>query len=77
LNTKIKSKSEDHEYEIPLQAAARWNYVNIVHLLLEKGGYERKDIENCLKTKDLKPPVVSLLKSHLKLIKRKSGCGCF
>jgi ankyrin repeat protein len=77
LNTKIKSKSEDNEYETPLQAAARWNYVNIVHLLLDKGGYERKDIENCLKMKNLKPSVTSILKSHLKLIRRKSGCGCF
>jgi ankyrin repeat protein len=77
LNPKIKSKTEDNEFETPLQVAVRWNYVNIVHLLLDKGGYDKKDIENCLKMENLKSPVVSILKSHLKLIRRKSGCGCF
>jgi ankyrin repeat protein len=77
LNTKVKSKIDNNEYETPLQVAARWNYVNIVNLLLEKGNYEVKDIQSCLKMPGLKPATVTILKSHFKTFQAKKGCACF
>jgi ankyrin repeat protein len=77
LNTKVKSRTETNEFETPLQVAARWHYVNIVQLLLERGKYEKEEVENCLKMKGLKPSIVTLLKNHLKLIKKKGKCSCF
>jgi hypothetical protein len=77
LNGKIKSKAQEYEFETPLQVAARWNYINIVKLLLGKVDYSRSEIEICLKTSTLKPPTIAILKNKLKDMKKKKGCSCF
>jgi ankyrin repeat protein len=77
LNTKIKSKSDENEFETPLQVAARWGYTNIVKLLLEKGGYDSLDIDNALKIPDLKKNIITMLKVHFKTIGRRRSCACF
>jgi ankyrin repeat protein len=77
LNTKIKSKSDDNEFETPLQVGARWGYTTIVKLLLEKGGYDSVDVENTLKCKGLKKGMINMLKIHLRTIRRRKGCVCF
>lgn len=78
LNANILSKSDDNEYESCLQVAARWNYPDIVQLLLDKGNLQQKDLEDTLKIKYLKKPVAKLIKKKLKSEKRsKGGCACF
>jgi len=81
LNPSILSKSDSNEFETCLQVAARWGYNDIVMAILEKrlDLIKTEEIENTLKIENLKPSIVKLLKSFLKLKSKKSkkGCACF
>lgn len=78
LSASIPSKSDNDEYESCLQVAARWNFIDIVQLLLNKGNLKQNDLEDTLKLKYIKKPVANLIKNKLKLEKRnKGGCACF
>jgi ankyrin repeat protein len=77
LNTKIKSKADNNDFELPLHAAARWGYVNIVKLLLERGKYTSQEIKTCLAMDLLKESTAMVLRNHLKEVKKSKGCSCF
>ncbi len=79
LDPSIKSKSDDDELENCIQVAARWNYINIVKLLLDSGKVQEIDIQEILKNKYIKKPVIKLLYEHTnKKNKGKKGCcACF
>ena len=79
LNPSIKSKSDENELETCIQVAARWNYVDIVKLLLDSGKVLDLEIKDVLKNKHLKKPVVNLINEHLtkKGKGKKGGCACF
>lgn len=77
MNALIKSKSDDNEWESCLQVAARWNYITIVNLLLERGNFKNIDIIEVLKLRYLKKPMINLLKIHNDRIVKKKGCHCF
>ncbi len=79
LNTSIKSKSDNDEYETCLQVAARWNYSKLVALLLDKGNISPDELKETLKNKSLKKHITELINKDLlkKSGRNKKGCACF
>jgi ankyrin repeat protein len=76
----IKSKTDENDFENCLDVAARWNYVEIVKLLLDKGNFSEGEIRQTLKSKNLTKSVKDLINSHLSSknqSKKKKGCACF
>ncbi len=79
MNPSIKSKSDEDELESCIQVAARWNYTNIVKLLLDSGKVLEIDIKETLKNKYIKKPITHMLNEHInkKNKIKKGGCACF
>ena len=67
LNPMVKSKLDEKEGESPLGVAARWNYINIVNLLLEKVEYKREHIIEVLDMQGLTKRIRKTLKRHYKI----------
>lgn len=80
LNPNLKSKTDDNEYETCLQVAVRWNYVDIVKLLLEKCKLSEVEVSEAMKN-CFNKQILNLLKQYLKekygAKGKKSGCACF
>jgi hypothetical protein len=78
LNPFVKSKMDEREMESPLGVASRWNFINIVNLLLEKVPYKKGDLEEVLGMQGLTKKIRSLLKRHYtnQFIVRKSFFCC-
>jgi hypothetical protein len=66
LNPMVKSKLDEKEGESPLGVAARWNYINIVNLLLEKVEYKKENITEVLDMQGLTKRIRKTLKRHYK-----------
>ncbi len=79
LNPSIKSKSDHYDYETCLQVAARWNYTEVVALLLNKATLPLEELKDTLRYKNLKKPIVDLISKQIekKIGKNKKGCACF
>lgn len=80
LNPSIKSKTDANDYESCLEVAARWNYVDIVKILLEKGHLHEVEIREALKNKHIKKPVKDIINDHINKKAqsgKKKGCSCF
>lgn len=63
VNPQIKSRN-GMNYESCLQASVRWNYFNIVKLLLESGKLNISDIKECENITEISLNVRNLIKSH-------------
>jgi hypothetical protein len=78
INAFVKSKLDAKDGESPLGVAARWNYANIVSLLLEKVQYRKEHILEVLDMQGLTKRIRKTLKRHYKAnfkIQRFACCG--
>ena len=77
LNPNIKAIYYDME-DTCLAVAARWNYYDIVKLILESNRIDSDDIEETLENENCNEKIKNLLFSHIPDDrKKKKGCGCF
>lgn len=73
----VKSRLDEKEGESPIQVACRWNYINIIKVLLAKVDYKKEHIEEALKMEGITAKVKILLKSYLNTkFKSKKKCFC-
>ena len=76
LNPLVKSRI-GNEYESNLQVAARWNYPNIVELLLSKVDYKKEEIIETYKMNEIEKRIRRILKDFLKKkFNTNKRCGC-
>jgi hypothetical protein len=66
LNPFVMSKFDGNELESPLGVASRWNFINIVELLLKNVKYEKNHIEQVLIINGLTKKVRKILKMYYK-----------
>ena len=77
LNPNIKANYYDME-DTCLAVAVRWNFYDIVKLLLESNRIYPDDIEETLENENCNEKIKELLFSHIpEDRKKKKGCGCF
>lgn len=76
INAFVKSKLDAKDGESPLGVAARWNYANIVSLLLEKVQYRKEHILEVLDMQGLTKRIRKTLKRHYKVNFKISKFGC-
>lgn len=75
LNYNIPSKLENSE-ETPLECACRWNYLQIVNILLNQCNFNKKDICNASRCTCSKP-ILHLLKNYITKLDSKNNIFCF
>ena len=77
LNPNIKAIYYDME-DTCLAVAVRWNFYDIVKLILESNRIYPDDIEETLENENCNEKIKELLFSHIpEDRKKKRGCGCF
>ena len=77
LNPNIKAIYYDME-DTCLAVAVRWNFYDIVKLILESNRIDSDDIEETLENENCNEKIKNLLFSHIPDDrKKKKGCGCF
>jgi hypothetical protein len=76
-NAKIKSNVDNNDGESPLQVSARWNYLNIVKLLLEKVDYSKHDIKEALNLQGIAKGVKVVLKKYIYSRFGKTSFNCY
>jgi len=72
----IKSMSDDNEFETCLEVPVRWNYYDIVKLLLEKGNIPKLEVISVSKKKNISKPIRKLINKYLGK-NSQSSCACF
>lgn len=79
LNPLIKSKTEFNKTENCLEVAVRWNFKNIVEILLGTNLFGVKEIKEILNKRNINRNIVNILKKYLGSInsKNNNNCKCF
>lgn len=76
INPFVLSKIDKNEFESPLQVACRWNYINIVNLLLEKVNFKKEHIKEALNIEGITKTVKIILTKYLSAKYKKKRFCC-
>ncbi len=66
-----------NENENCLGVACRWNYINIIEILLKTKRFLYSHVKEIINNKEINKNVKLLLENYLKKIKNKNICYCF